>query len=238
MPKLATAAVLMHMDLQPGQVDGSTTFVDEMGHAVTPVGNAQLDTAQSVFGGASYIGDGAGDYLTIATGADCAMGTGDFSAALRVRLAATTINGSLVGNRRNAGGSAAEWYLGFQATNNCLSVHSGGGIIFDNTTNPLVNNTWHLVTVCRASGTLYFGIDGTIISSHAFANDLTATTNFSVGGFDVFATNSINGWIDELLMIKGLALYTANFTVPDLPYYLKGALPLFKRPTRYFKRRF
>ena len=38
--------------------DGSTTFTDEIGKTVTANGNAQIDTAQSKFGGASGLFDG------------------------------------------------------------------------------------------------------------------------------------------------------------------------------------
>jgi len=45
----------------------STTFTDSSlsPKTITRYGNAQIDTAQSVFGGAAGLFDGSGDYLTI-----------------------------------------------------------------------------------------------------------------------------------------------------------------------------
>ncbi len=46
--------------------DGSTTFTDSAtggSHTWTAYGNAQIDTAQNKFGGASGLFDGSGDYI-------------------------------------------------------------------------------------------------------------------------------------------------------------------------------
>ena len=43
--------------------DGSTTITDESGKTWTAYDNAQIDTAQSKFGGASMLLDGVGDYI-------------------------------------------------------------------------------------------------------------------------------------------------------------------------------
>ncbi|MEJ0012775.1 MAG: hypothetical protein WDM94_09155 [Bauldia sp.] len=58
-----------------------TTFVDSSasGRTITANGNAQVDTAQAKFGGASALFDGAGDYLTVPASADFNFGTGDFT---------------------------------------------------------------------------------------------------------------------------------------------------------------
>ena len=57
---------LLHFD----GTDASTTFTDESGKTWTAHGNAQIDTAQSVFGGASGYFDGSGDYITTPDRAD------------------------------------------------------------------------------------------------------------------------------------------------------------------------
>src|SRR3990167_7740340 len=68
-------SLMLHMD----GADASTTFTDETGKTVTANGNAQIDTAQSKFGGAAALFDGAGDYLTVSGSADWDLGTGDFT---------------------------------------------------------------------------------------------------------------------------------------------------------------
>ena len=87
--------LLLHM----GGTDGSTTFTDEKGHTVTANGDAQIDTAQSKFGGASALFDGSGDYLSVADSADFEFGSSDFTIDGWVRLHGyATLNGSHYGS--------------------------------------------------------------------------------------------------------------------------------------------
>src|SRR3990167_7743345 len=58
--------LLLHMD----GTNGSTTFTDEIGKTVTANGNAQISTAQSKFGGASGLFNGAGDWIDVPSNAD------------------------------------------------------------------------------------------------------------------------------------------------------------------------
>lgn len=67
--------------------DGSTSFIDEMGHSVSVFGNAQIDTAQSKAGGSSGLFDGAGDYATISHASDFNFGSGEFTIELWYRPA-------------------------------------------------------------------------------------------------------------------------------------------------------
>jgi len=50
---------LLHMN----GTDAATAFTDETGKTWTAQGNAQIDTGQSKFGGASGLFDGTGDYI-------------------------------------------------------------------------------------------------------------------------------------------------------------------------------
>ncbi len=73
--------------------DASTTSGDSSTAAhgnATFAGNAQLDTAQSKFGGSSLLLDGTGDYLTYADHADWTFGTSDFTIDGFVRFASST----------------------------------------------------------------------------------------------------------------------------------------------------
>ena len=60
-PPDTSQTLLLHAD----GTDASTTVTDSSLNAatMTPAGNAQIDTAQSVFGGASLLFDGTGDYV-------------------------------------------------------------------------------------------------------------------------------------------------------------------------------
>src|SRR5690606_24814837 len=58
-PGLKYAASLLHFN----GANGSSTITDERGRAWVRFGNAQISTAQSKFGGASLLLDGAGDWV-------------------------------------------------------------------------------------------------------------------------------------------------------------------------------
>ena len=80
--------------------DTSTTMTDDLGHASTAAGNAQLDTSQKKFGTASLLLDGTGDEVkSDATSTDWTMGTGDFTAECWIRPAAIGSPMIVIGNR-------------------------------------------------------------------------------------------------------------------------------------------
>lgn len=59
--------------------EGSTTFVDEKGHAVEAMGGAKLTTSQSKWGGSSAYFDGVDDWLKITMGSDDDLGSGPWT---------------------------------------------------------------------------------------------------------------------------------------------------------------
>src|SRR5687768_6144765 len=101
---------LLHMD----GADGSTTFTDESGKTWTARGDAQIDTAQSVFGGASGRLDGNGDFVDTPDHADWDFGSGDFTLDLRVRFAAVGTAYFITHGDTYAGGSG--WFLRYAAS--------------------------------------------------------------------------------------------------------------------------
>src|SRR5690606_36671645 len=73
---------MLHMD----GVDGATTFIDETGKAWTTHGNAQIDTEQYQFNGASALFDGTGDYIRTPSHGNFNFGNGNFTIDAWVRL--------------------------------------------------------------------------------------------------------------------------------------------------------
>ena len=77
-PYWANVSLLLHFE----GTDASTTFTDSSSHTrtFTVSGEAQIDTAHYVFGTASGLFDGTGDYITDDTGADSDFAfPGDFT---------------------------------------------------------------------------------------------------------------------------------------------------------------
>ena len=207
--------------------DGSTTFTDSSfyGRTVTANGNAQIDTAQSKFGGASGLFDGSGDYLRFSGTIDeFSFGTGDFTVMFWVRPGTATGNQALIDFRvGNAGaypmlltsGTQLQYYFnsGFQITGGTLSA-----------------NTWYHVCLTRSGSSTKLFVDGTQIgSTYTNSSSCVCGTNGPYIGFDN-ASYYYNGWMDDLVILKGTALYTANFTAPTSAYspaaFITGQLGL------------
>lgn len=223
-PYLVNVASLLHFN----GADASTTFTDQTGRVWTAAGNAQIDTAQSKFGGASGLFDGSGDYLSTAATPDFYFGAGDFTIEFFARL-----TGSLPGAGsyrflacRDNTASTRGWRL-------LVDGNVGGSLEFyDNVgataygvvdPSPMPLNTWVHVAIARVGNTLRLFRDGVIVDSETVTgltfNDSnvapligTGRTSSPVPGW------SWNGHIDEFRVTKGVGRYSADFTVPASAY--------------------
>lgn len=206
-PYFASVVLLMHMDGS----NGSTTFTDVKSHTMTANGNAQITTAQSVFGGASALFDGTGDYVSTPDSADWDFGTGDFTIEARMRFAGS-VNGSVIASTYTSASSG--WF--FRVGNSGLMEFgsSGDTPIASVSWSPSAN-TWYAVACVRSAGNIYFFADG-VQQGSAVANteNITGSTaTLKVGSLNG-TVSSLNGQIDELRITKGVARYTSNYTLP------------------------
>lgn len=230
-PQFNEVVLLLHMDGS----DGSTTFTDSSSYARTATvnGNAQIDTAQSKYGGAaglfSGVQSGSGssevaDCVIFSDSADYSMGSSDWTMEVWVRQTSNAENMEIA-SHRDAGGSQPFWLfrLNTDGTVRFYFLNSGSQLITDvTTTNSISLNTWHHVAVVRSSGSVAIYIDG--VASGSGTNLSTAyedpAGDFALGvGTD--AATAASGWggpyvghIDEFRWTIGTARYTSNFTPP------------------------
>lgn len=215
-PKVAPsfAGLLLHMD----GADASTSFPDSSGngHIVTVFGNAQVDTAESQFGGASLLLAGAGDdYLQLDGSSDFAFGTGDFTIDLWAHF--VTNNDSIIYDSRDSGGDGPYVTLWRTATTSLIIYVDG---VIEINAGTISIDTWHHIAMTRASGTSRGFIDGTEVGSWSDSTDYANNANRPVIGANGpnVSVNAVDGWIDEVRVIKGTAAWTSNFTPPTEPY--------------------
>ncbi len=206
--------LLLHMDGS----DGSTTFTDSSSsaHTVTASGDAQVDTAQSQFGGASALFDGTGDKLTVTTSSALDFGTGNFTVEMWFRP------DSVSGNERGL------WSVRPGGSNNSLvSIHRQGSeiqsfirdqsnTVYDITTSGLglAINTWYHVALVRNGTSMKLFVDGVEEgSSTVDSGDIMgdSVTDHIIGGSNGAPSGDYSGHIDEL-RISNIARYTSNFT--------------------------
>lgn len=193
--------------------DGSTVFTDETGKTVTAYGNARISTAQSKFGGASAYFDGTGDYLTC-TDATLVFGTGDFTIACFIYLPSTPIGSfAAIVDIRSAGIAQAGSVLFHVNSSRQLGYWSFALV---SAANALPLNAWVHCAICRKLGVTQLFIDGIVVGSVADTGDKVAS-QCMIGAVYDGANPAFNGYIDDLHIIKGIALYTSAFTPPTAP---------------------
>lgn len=197
---------------------------------ISVTGNAQLTQSPPFSGvnlaasagretGYSNYFDGSGDYLQLADNAAFQFGTGNFTIEAWVNLSSTASNQRIFSYQPVAGGDPVA----------VLSYYTGGFAFFMRTaTTPIqviysnalaVTNRWYHVAAVRQSGTMYLYIDGVRQSQTA-----SSSHNIPSGGIPVIGAlpgvspyEYFNGYISNLRIVKGTALYTANFTPSTTP---------------------
>jgi hypothetical protein len=206
-------SLLLHGD----GTNGSTVITDSSGSpkTVTAVGNAQISTAQSKFGGSSlFFNNDSANAITTPSSAAFAFDTNDFTVEAWIYQLAQSTFASLL----EIGNHALSDSVLFLTGTSGFQIYSGA--FFGSNVNVLSLNTWQHVAYSRSGTTLRMFLNGNLTSSATFANNLTNTSNVSVGfpkGYVPTGGNAVypfNGYIDDLRITKGVARYAANFTPP------------------------
>lgn len=210
--------LMLHCD----GANGSTAFRDSslLPHTLTAAGNAQISTAQSVFGAASAAFDGTGDYLSTSDHADWYLATSDFTIDFCVRFNSIAASAGLIQQYTdddNRWGIA--WSNG--GTLNLIAKASGVVTILVSVSwTPTVDTWYHLAFVRSGSDFLVFidGVSQSVSGSPDADTFPDLGSNLWIGRFDVAGSNYLNGYLDEIRLSKGVARWTSNFTPPAAPY--------------------
>jgi len=163
--------------------------------------------------------DGTDDRLTLASSSDVNFGTGDFTVEFWLRLpdgdnthvGFFQISGTSGGLDTNYSSSLG---LGWHEIYNCWQLYRGGGYTNSSSFSPIANK-WYHAAVVRSSGTTKVYIDGKEVISLSDSHDYNYN-NLVVGGY--YNTSYLmKGDISNFRIVKGQALYTTNFNVPNDP---------------------
>ena len=191
--------------------------------SMTGTVNAGLATDHYNFYGKSFYFDGSGDYITVASSADCSnMGTGDFTFEAWVNLANTSNRGCWFDTRASGGTTGLTFGHETDGSVRVYMNASGGGDITVVQSTPCIVNTWYHMAVTRESGTVRLFINGRVVSSGTRTSDLNNTNVINIG-YRTYTSSSYDyftGWMNDARIYKGFAKYTSNFipasTNPDI----------------------
>jgi hypothetical protein len=177
------------------------------------VGDAKVTTTESKFAPTSAAFDGTGDYLSLPTNSGLAFGTGDFTVESWVYFNNLTGSKFLIDMRPEnsdgvypvlyANGSTLTWYISSAAR----------------ITGSLSSAAWLHIAVSRTSGITKMFINGTQVGSNYTDSNNYLSSTPAIGSEKYpSGSNTMNGYVDEFRITKGVGRYTANFTPPTAAF--------------------
>lgn len=201
--------------------DTSTTITDSSSNArtATLIGNVQIDTGQSKFGGASIQFDGVNDGLSYAHYTGFEFGTGACTWEFWVRINTLAEAYPIAFKWNNA---AYDTYVQISSAGKLSLIIQSVGII-STANGALTTGTWYYVAVTR-SGTTWKMVYGTSGSTTTVGTSTTGggadpgTNNamlvgcLSTGGF-----LALDGWMDDVRITKGVARDVSNVPTTEFP---------------------
>lgn len=202
--------------------DASTTFTDSslLALTLTPVGDAQIDTAQSKFGGSSGLFDGTGDYISVPNNTALIDVNSDFTLECWVRSTSLAIRNTIAGNSKESANDG--WFLNIDTDGKLQFVAYNANSVIANITSTagdIVTNTWYHIALVGAGGDIKIYTDGVEVASGTPSGAIGAgSTSFYIGRQERAIGNQFfNGHIDDFRITNGIARYTAAFIPPTGP---------------------
>ena len=215
----SSCSLLMHFSGS----DGSTTFTDNSPtpKSFTRGGNAQVSTVQSKFGGSSLYLDGSGDYITTTyNSAAFDWWTTDYTIECFIypnnssSLATGTVP-LLIGNMDPGGSGANYWSFGPNNSKQLSFYYFNGAGIYVTSTETVTVGQWNHIAATKNSTGIRLFINGTASVSSASVSGTPGSSVSYPLTIGQYYNASINAYVDEVRITKGVARYTASFTVPD-----------------------
>ncbi len=221
-PQCATddgnTVVKLHME--------DTGLTDAKGHTVTRGANVTRSSAQKKFGSYSaYFNgpNGSNGILGLGDHANWEFGTGNFTIDFWYHPTGLRDDEAVIDKgyweSGVSNGYALKQVLGrlwFRRTNGRINIthEIATGVV-------LTANTWQHVAIVRSSGVTTIYVGGVNRGSSSIPDDLgTNGAQLAIGGDSggAISSASVQGYIDELRISKGVARWTSNFTPPTMPY--------------------
>ena len=196
----------------------NNTFLDSSSNtfSITRNGNTTQGSF-SPYGSnwSNYFG-GSSNYLQIADSSAFTFGSNNFTVELWIYSSNTSL--ALFIGQNNGNASATSFDIRYDGTTITGYIFSGG----DNysAAGSMSNNAWHHVALVRNGTSLRLYVDGVSASSTSVS---TVSVNDSSNVLRIGASSEatpnyyLNGYLSNVRIVKGTAVYTSNFTPSTTP---------------------
>lgn len=202
--------------------NGSTTFTDESSYArtLTTNGNAQVSSAQTLFGNNTGLFDGTGDYISAADNSLLSIAnTTDKTIESWVRITTGARNNTIV-NKRPAT-SAHEFSFYVDGTNKLTfaAFNAGATSVAVVGTTALSTGVWYHVAAVRSTGGVWkIFVDGTQDGTGTEASTPSTTSSALLIGRD--GSTAIRDFAGHIAEVRytNVARYSSNFARPTTKF--------------------
>ena len=189
------------------------------------VGNAQISTSVSKFGGGSIAFDGTGDYLSMLATPILALGTGPYTIEAWINLSALPTAGNtapIYQNGTHQSGTVFHELVVFNDSSTYKlqgNLYNGSSYVYQPTaTFTPSTGVWYHVAFIYTGTVAYVAVNG-VLSTGVTASGTCPNSTVFVGYQPYTAGGQffLNGYIDDLRITR-YARYTSNFTPPTAPF--------------------
>lgn len=154
--------------------------------------------------------DGSGDYLTAASNAAFSFSTGDFTIECWVNFNITTVDKALVSRYSASTG----W--NFRYDSNGIALFNGDTNLISKSFTPTVG-LWYHLAVARQGTSLRLFINGVLENTVTNSTSLDNSNTLYIGRLTAATAWELNGYLSNVRIVKGTAVYTSNFTPSTTP---------------------
>lgn len=189
----------------------NATFIDRSTntYTITPNGAPTQSAFHPYLDYWSVDFDGSGDNFSVPASADFAFGTGDFTIEFWAYFRTISLYDTLYIH----GNTSGTVQLFFSSTTTLRYNNNSVASVLD-ATNTMPTNEWVHIALVRNSGTATWYINGTASGSGSDSNNWSSSATALTIGRDPVNGRDFDGYLSNLRVVKGTAVYTSNFTAP------------------------
>ena len=173
----------------------------------------------SVIGGSGYF-DGTSDYLTLGANSAFALGTGDFTIECWINTTTTSLDGfyrRIYMTDGPTGNVSGNFQIALVPTTGYVNLWDGTLDLIG--TSNVCNGAWNHIAATRSGTTLRLFVNGVQQASTTYSVNVSPNSGSPrpyIGTFDG-SQGDFSGYLTDLRVVKGTAVYTTTFTPPTAP---------------------